>query len=259
MSSVKWIKLVSDMFDNRKIKQIRKMPDSDAIIVIWLQILCLAGHTNDNGLVYFSKDIPYTDEMLSTEFDRPVATIRLALSVLVKFGMIEIINDILMVTNWEKYQNQGRLESIRDYNREKKRESRQRQKLLLHDLSLTCQTRQATDIEVEVESKKKSKEKNKDVFEVYVNGDETLLAALRSYEKMRVSLNNKAFPDRAKEILCQKLDILKKEHNDLVECIDHSIKHHMLSVYPVEKGDDHAQAGSDHGNDIWDIPISLTL
>ncbi|MDO9592080.1 MAG: phage replisome organizer N-terminal domain-containing protein, partial [Erysipelotrichaceae bacterium] len=117
MTAVKWIKLVSDLFDNRKIKQIRKMPECDAIIVIWLQILCLAGHTNDNGLIYFSKDIPYTDEMLSTEFDRPVATIRLALSVLVRFGMIEIVNGILMVSNWEKYQSQTRLESIRDYNR----------------------------------------------------------------------------------------------------------------------------------------------
>ncbi len=158
MTTIKWIKLVSDMFDNRKIKQIRKMPDSDAIIVIWLQILCLAGHTNDNGLVYFSKDIPYTDEMLATEFDRPVATIRLALSVLVKFGMIEIINDILLVSNWEKYQSQGRLESIRDYNREKKRESRQRQKKLLTNLSLTCQTRQDTDKEEEIDKEKKNKE-----------------------------------------------------------------------------------------------------
>ena len=59
MAEVKWIKLTSDLFDNRKIKQIRKMPDGDALIVIWFQVLCLAGNQGSKGLVYFSEDIPY--------------------------------------------------------------------------------------------------------------------------------------------------------------------------------------------------------
>ena len=149
MADVKWIKLVADMFDNRKIKQIRKMPDGDAIIVIWLHILCLAGQVNDNGLVYFSKDIPYTEEMLATEFDRPINTVRLALQVFQQFGMIEIVNNILLVSNWEKYQNQDKLLALKEYNREKKREQRAKQKQIAEnvlDVSLTCPRSQCTDI-----------------------------------------------------------------------------------------------------------------
>lgn len=154
MVDVKWIKMASDLFDNRKIKQIRSMPDGDAIIVIWLQLLCLAASTNDNGLVYFSKDIPYTDEMLAIEFDRPLSTIRMAMSVFVRFNMIEIVNDIMLVSNWEKYQNVNGLERIRENTR--KRVARHREKLLLEQncnvtdrYNLTqCN---ATDIEIDID------------------------------------------------------------------------------------------------------------
>ena len=257
MTSVKWIKLVSDMFDNRKIKQIRKMPDSDAIIVVWLQILCLAGHTNDNGLVYFSKDIPYTDEMLAVEFDRPVASIRLALSILVKFGMIEIINDIVMVSNWEKYQSQGRLESIRDYHREKKRESRSRQKQLLTEMSLTCQNGPDTDIEIELEIEEENK--NKDIFAEYAQGNSELLKALKEYEAMRKSMKNKKLTPRGKELLCQRITQLSEQGEDIIKCIHQSIVSNWLSVYPLKKGEPHAQSGQSHAHDQWNIPSTLKL
>ena len=135
MAEVKWIKLSSELFDNRKIKQIRKMPDGDAIIVIWFQILCLAGNQGSKGLVFFSNDIPYTEEMLSVEFDRNINTVRLAIATFIKFEMIEIINDFILISNWERYQSADKIESIREYNRDKKREQRIKQKQALLEIS----------------------------------------------------------------------------------------------------------------------------
>ena len=66
MNEVRWIKLAADIFDNRKIRQIEALPDGDAIIVIWLKLLCLAGTINDGGLIYFTREIPYTEEHLIT-------------------------------------------------------------------------------------------------------------------------------------------------------------------------------------------------
>ena len=97
MASVKWIKLSTDLFNNRKIKQIRKMPEGDAVIGIWLQLMCLAGDVNNGGLIYFSKDIPYTDEMLANEFDRPVNLIRLALKTFETFEMVYLTDNIICV------------------------------------------------------------------------------------------------------------------------------------------------------------------
>ena len=136
MAEVKWIKLSTDLFNNRKIKQIRKLPEGDALIGVWLQIMCLAGEINHGGLIYFSKDIPYTEEMLANEFERPINIIKLAMATFERFGMVDLTDDIICVSNWEKYQSQDKLETIKEYNREKKREYREKQKE--KTLSLTC-------------------------------------------------------------------------------------------------------------------------
>lgn len=39
MADVKWIKIATDIFDNRKIKQIEAMPKGEAIIVIWIKLI----------------------------------------------------------------------------------------------------------------------------------------------------------------------------------------------------------------------------
>lgn len=170
MTDVKWIKVVTSMFDNRKVKQIRKMPDGDAIIVIWIQILCLAGEINSNGMIYFSENIPYTDEMLATEFDRPINTIRMALNVFRNFKMIEMADNVLLVSNWEKYQNVDSLEKIREQNRIRKQKQREKQKLLLEntenkdmsrDMSRDCNKNvmqcHAIDIDKELDKDKDNK------------------------------------------------------------------------------------------------------
>ena len=43
MAEVKWIKIVTDIFDDEKILLIETLPEADSIIVIWLKLLCLAG------------------------------------------------------------------------------------------------------------------------------------------------------------------------------------------------------------------------
>lgn len=121
MADVKWIKLAVDMFDNRKIRQIETLPDGDGIIVIWVKLLCLAGITNDGGLVYFTRDIPYTEQMLANYFQRPIALVQMALRVFQQFGMIDLVDDIIMVSGWEKYQSLDRLERIQAQNRERQR------------------------------------------------------------------------------------------------------------------------------------------
>ena len=127
MSEVKWIKVSTDMFNsNRKIKQIEVMPEGDAVLVIWLKLLLLAGNINDGGAIYLTPEIPYTEEMLANELRRPLTTVRMALALFEQFGMIEIIDDILHLTAWEKYQSTDRLAEIREYNRIAQKKSREK-------------------------------------------------------------------------------------------------------------------------------------
>ena len=68
MAAVKWIKVVTDIFDDEKILMIEGIPSADSIIVIWFKLLCLAGKSNNSGVFIFNDRIPYTEEMLATIF-----------------------------------------------------------------------------------------------------------------------------------------------------------------------------------------------
>ena len=157
MADVKWIKIVTDIFDNRKIRQSEVMPEGASILVIWFKLICLAGKTNDSGLVYFTRDIPYTDEMLATQFNRPLPTVRLALKTFQAFGMVEIVDNFLQLPSWEKYQSVDGMDKIREQNRIRKQRQRERARLQLSSSHVTVTCGHATE-----EDKEEDKERDKE-------------------------------------------------------------------------------------------------
>ena len=161
MAEVKWIKMATNIWDNRKIVQIESLPDGDTIIVIWLKLLCLAGTTNDSGMVYFTKEIPYTEQMLSTLFNRPLATIQFALKVFQEFEMISIIDDFLQISNWKKYQNIEGMDKIREQNRIRKQNQRERQKIMIEQDMSRDMSRDVTQ-QNKIKNKKEDIDKEKD-------------------------------------------------------------------------------------------------
>ena len=130
MADVKWVKIVTDIFDDDKILLIESMPESDALIVIWFKLLCLAGKQNNSGVFLLHGRIPYTDEMFATIFRRPLNTVRLALKTFQEFGMIEIINDTVTIPNWGKHQTLDKIEAKTAYMRGYMRQYREKQKAL---------------------------------------------------------------------------------------------------------------------------------
>lgn len=130
MSEIKWIKITTDIFDDEKMCLIDALPDRDAIIVIWIKLITLAGKLNRKGVLAISKNIVYTDEMLAQTFHRPLNTVRMALEVFENFGMVEKIDGVIMLPNWEKHQNIDGMEKIKEQNRNRAARHRQKQKLL---------------------------------------------------------------------------------------------------------------------------------
>lgn len=138
MSEIKWIKITTDIFDDEKICLIDALPDHDAILVIWFKILALAGKHNRNGLLMMSDKVHYTDEMLATIFRRPLNTVRMALGVFEQFGMVEIIDGIIALPNWEKHQNIDGMEKIKKQTRNRVARYREKQKNLALGGNVTC-------------------------------------------------------------------------------------------------------------------------
>ena len=161
MSEVKWIKIVVDIFDDEKILLIESMPDRDSIIVIWFKLLCLAGKQNNGGVFMLNDRIPYTDEMLSVIFRRPVNTVRLSLQAFENFGMIEIINDVITIPNWGKHQSLDQIEQKRGYMREYMRKKREKQKQIA--CNAECKTNSKTNSKTNVSVPEEEGEEERDI------------------------------------------------------------------------------------------------
>ena len=154
MTEVKWVKITTDMFDNRKIKHLRRLDNGDNLALIWVMLLTIAGRSNADGYLYLTEGMPYDAAMLSNELGFDEQTIDFALKTMVQLRMIIKEKGVFRIAGWEEYQNTDRLSEIREYNRVAQRKSRAKKKTEeinvndnVNDMSMTCQRCQ--DIEEE--------------------------------------------------------------------------------------------------------------
>ena len=129
MSAVKWIKITTDMFDNRKIKHLRRLPEGNNIVLIWVMLLTMAGRCNSGGMVFLTENIPYTPKMLADELDFEENTVRLALEALSQLGMIVMDSEYFSIAGWDEYQSADKLEQMRENARLRKQRQREREAL----------------------------------------------------------------------------------------------------------------------------------
>ena len=131
MADVKWIKLTTNMFDNRKIKHLRKLPDGNNIVLLWIMLLTMAGRCNAGGMIFITENIPYTPKALADELDFEENTVILGIQALENLNMICTENGCFTIAGWEEYQNIDGMEKIREQNRIRKQRQRENQKLLV--------------------------------------------------------------------------------------------------------------------------------
>ena len=153
MSNVKWIKINIDMFDDEKIKIIQAMPEGDSLLVVWIKLITLAGKTNDGGYIYIAENMPYTEEMLSTIMNKPINTIRLALSTFLSLKMIEEDTKGIYLVNFEKHQSLDKMEKLKEQNRIRvaKYRDKKKQELLECNSDVTLHVMQSNGIDIDID------------------------------------------------------------------------------------------------------------
>ncbi|APU58302.1 phage replisome organizer N-terminal domain-containing protein [Clostridium botulinum] len=226
LAEVKWIKITTNMFDDEKIKLIDAMPERDTVHYIWIRLLVQAGKTNANGYIFLNDNVPYTEEMLSTIFNRPLNSLRFALKVLRDFGMIQIQEDkLIKIANWSKHQNIEGMEKVRQQTRERVAKHRAKKKELLEETKRqSCKNNDnkknimlhetlsnGRDIDIEIKEDRKSDiRKNLDkINEAYFN---------TFYRQISATYLNQVLKVMAKEdytdLLIYALDITKKREQE---------------------------------------------
>ena len=121
MAEVKWIKLTTDMFDNRKIKHLRRLPDGNNIVLLWIMLLTMAGRCNAGGMIFLTENIPYTPKMLADELGFEENTVILGIQALDSLNMVVTDSGHFKIAGWEEYQNTDRLAELREKDRDRKR------------------------------------------------------------------------------------------------------------------------------------------
>lgn len=164
MSDVKWIKITTDMFDNRKIRHLRKLPEGNSIVLIWVMLLAMAGKCNDHGKIYLTENIPYTPKMLADELDFEENTVQLALQALEQLDMIVLDDGYFSITGWEEHQNIEGMDRIREQNRIRKQRQREKERLIAESRVMSRDSHateedKERDIDKEEDKNKESKEK----------------------------------------------------------------------------------------------------
>lgn len=162
MSDVKWIKITTDMFDNRKIRHLRKLPEGNSIVLIWVMLLAMAGKCNDHGKIYLTENIPYTPKMLADELDFEENTVQLALQALEQLDMIVLDDGYFSIIGWEEHQNIEGMDRIREQNRIRKQRQREKERLIAESRVMSRDshaTEEDKDKEEEKDIDKESKEK----------------------------------------------------------------------------------------------------
>lgn len=156
MADVKWIKITTDMFDNRKIKHLRKLPEGNSIVLIWVMLLTMAGRCNSGGMIFLTENIPYTPKMLADELEFEENTVKLALRALEQFGMIVYNEETFAITSWGEHQNIDGMEKIKEQTRKRVAAYREKQKILTSNVTgnVTVTQCNATDKEREREEDK---------------------------------------------------------------------------------------------------------
>jgi predicted phage replisome organizer len=119
------------MFDHRKIKYLRRLPEGNNIVLIWVMLLTMAGRCNASGMIFLTENIPYTPKMLADELDFEENTVVLALKALEELNMVVTSGNYFSIAGWEEYQNIEGMEKIREQNRLRKQKQRENQKMLL--------------------------------------------------------------------------------------------------------------------------------
>lgn len=194
VAEVKWIKLTTDMFDNRKIKHLRRLPDGNNIVLIWVMLLTMAGRCNSGGMIFLTENIPYTPKMLADELDFEENTVQLALGALEQLNMIVTNNGFFSIAGWEEYQNIEGMDKIRQQNRVRQAKFKQNQRLLQGNVTdnvtdnVTVTQGNATDIDIdkdkEIEEDKKEIDKEKTTPQQIVDLFNSICSSLPSVRSL---------------------------------------------------------------------------
>lgn len=185
-----YMRLKENFFDSSEISLLESMPDgylySNILLKLYLRSLRGEGRLAINN-------IPYSPEMIATVTHHPVETVKKALDIFQKLGLIEILDSgVIYMLNIQEFIGESSTEAdrIRAY--------RQR---IAQEKDVQMYDKRTPEIEIEIEKEKETERKNTE----YINADALTESVLpyffRSYKDYTGHPHPSVHPDKLQEIL----------------------------------------------------------
>ena len=128
MRRLKWIKVQIHMFDDLRIQSILKMRKGQEYVLLLLRLKLLAGDIGDNGLIYMTRDMPATVELLACRFSTTKHFMERALDLFEQYDFISRDEKgMIRILSWDEDQNGDRDQQRREQTRQRVANYRQRQ------------------------------------------------------------------------------------------------------------------------------------
>lgn len=224
-----WLKLQNDFFKRNDIRVVEAMPNGKDYIIFYLKLLC-ESIVND-GVLRFSEEIPYSDEMLSTITNTNIDVVRSAINVFKELKMIEIYDDGTlfmkqiekMVGSETKWANYKRVS--RNQNKEIGQCPTNVQKQIGN-----CPIDIEKDIDIDIDIDKDIENKIIDLLSssknIYINlklvkeYEDTLMMMIKAAQVTKKIPKQGRLEDLMKEMIFDRQDVSNKQ-GYLIECFKH--------------------------------------
>ena len=126
MYEIQWFKVESNIFSNRKIQIILKLPEGDTYFRVWMQLISLAVESNNEGRLEIGENNPMTIENFSKIMGKSKKKVQRIIEEFVKLEMLIKEGETFLIKNWDKYQSIEKYEKYQRQNRERQRKYREK-------------------------------------------------------------------------------------------------------------------------------------
>lgn len=128
MYEIQWFKVESNIFSNRKIQIILKLPEGDTYFRVWMQLISLAVESNNEGRLEIGENNPMTIENFSKIMGKSKKKVQRIIEEFIKLEMLVKEGETFLIKNWNKYQSIEKYEKYQRQNRERQRKYREKLK-----------------------------------------------------------------------------------------------------------------------------------
>lgn len=157
MYDIQWFKVESNIFSNRKIQIILKLPDGDTYFRVWIQLIALAVECNNYGRLEIGENNPMTIQNFSKIMGKSYKKIEKILNKFIELEMILKEGETFLIKNWSIYQSIDKYENVKAQNRERQRKHREKVKNESEKSNVTVTQSNGEEIRKDLENKEENK------------------------------------------------------------------------------------------------------